>query len=147
MCVKGNLLVGSNYIIIGNLPLKNIYSMSYPYAKSYSIKKYFYVFFINANRYKNRHLSTKLLGPNNQEVHQCDQCNNTCETFQQLTEHRSKSHPRSLRAAEIAKRNHGQRSFLCEICGKAYTQSSHLWQHLRFHQGSVYLVYFNSFIT
>ncbi|XP_026481378.1 testis-specific zinc finger protein topi-like [Ctenocephalides felis] len=87
------------------------------------------------HRYKNRHLSIKLYGPDNVEVHQCDQCNTTSETYQLLMDHRSKSHPRSLRAAEIAKRNHGQRSFLCEICGKAYTQSSHLWQHLRFHQG------------
>ncbi|XP_032596338.1 testis-specific zinc finger protein topi isoform X2 [Drosophila grimshawi] len=27
------------------------------------------------------------------------------------------------------------RQYLCDICGKSYTQSSHLWQHLRFHQG------------
>lgn len=27
------------------------------------------------------------------------------------------------------------RQYLCEICGKSYTQSSHLWQHLRFHRG------------
>jgi uncharacterized Zn-finger protein len=27
------------------------------------------------------------------------------------------------------------RLYLCEFCGKSYTQSSHLWQHLRFHQG------------
>lgn len=26
------------------------------------------------------------------------------------------------------------RQYLCEVCGKSYTQSSHLWQHLRFHQ-------------
>uniref|UniRef100_A0A182MX68 C2H2-type domain-containing protein n=1 Tax=Anopheles culicifacies TaxID=139723 RepID=A0A182MX68_9DIPT len=30
--------------------------------------------------------------------------------------------------------NH-HRQFLCEKCGKTYTQSSHLWQHLRFHNG------------
>lgn len=27
------------------------------------------------------------------------------------------------------------RQYLCDVCGKSYTQSSHLWQHLRFHQG------------
>lgn len=27
------------------------------------------------------------------------------------------------------------RSYLCDVCGKSYTQSSHLWQHLRFHKG------------
>uniref|UniRef100_A0A182NAJ4 C2H2-type domain-containing protein n=1 Tax=Anopheles dirus TaxID=7168 RepID=A0A182NAJ4_9DIPT len=29
----------------------------------------------------------------------------------------------------------GSRPYLCEKCGKTYTQSSHLWQHLRFHNG------------
>lgn len=28
------------------------------------------------------------------------------------------------------------RPYLCEVCGKGYTQSSHLYQHLRFHKGS-----------
>uniref|UniRef100_A0A1B0CGR0 C2H2-type domain-containing protein n=2 Tax=Lutzomyia longipalpis TaxID=7200 RepID=A0A1B0CGR0_LUTLO len=27
------------------------------------------------------------------------------------------------------------RQYLCDVCGKSYTQSSHLWQHLRFHRG------------
>lgn len=27
------------------------------------------------------------------------------------------------------------RPYLCEVCGKGYTQSSHLYQHLRFHKG------------
>lgn len=31
--------------------------------------------------------------------------------------------------------NSRNRKYLCEVCGKTYTQSSHLWQHLRFHQG------------
>lgn len=28
------------------------------------------------------------------------------------------------------------RPYLCEVCGKGYTQSSHLYQHLRFHKGN-----------
>lgn len=33
--------------------------------------------------------------------------------------------------------NSRNRKYLCEVCGKTYTQSSHLWQHLRFHQGQL----------
>lgn len=29
------------------------------------------------------------------------------------------------------------RPYLCEVCGKGYTQSSHLYQHLRFHKGKM----------
>lgn len=32
--------------------------------------------------------------------------------------------------------NSRNRKFLCDVCGKTYTQSSHLWQHMRFHQGT-----------
>jgi uncharacterized Zn-finger protein len=43
----------------------------------------------------------------------------------ETTPHRGGSHQTSTRP----------RQYLCEVCGKSYTQSSHLWQHLRFHQG------------
>lgn len=33
------------------------------------------------------------------------------------------------------------RQYLCDVCGKSYTQSSHLWQHLRFHKGTILYLY------
>lgn len=43
--------------------------------------------------------------------------------------------PTSVRKGGIHQTSTRARQYLCEICGKSYTQSSHLWQHLRFHQG------------
>lgn len=39
--------------------------------------------------------------------------------------------------------NSKYRQYLCDVCGKSYTQSSHLWQHLRFHKGlsSLHILY------
>lgn len=37
--------------------------------------------------------------------------------------------------------NSKYRQYLCDVCGKSYTQSSHLWQHLRFHKGRFFCVY------
>lgn len=41
----------------------------------------------------------------------------------------------STRRGGIHQTSTRYREFLCEKCGKSYTQSSHLWQHLRFHMG------------
>jgi len=35
------------------------------------------------------------------------------------------------------------RQYLCDVCGKSYTQSSHLWQHLRFHRGVISSIFAN----
>uniref|UniRef100_A0A182KEK6 C2H2-type domain-containing protein n=1 Tax=Anopheles christyi TaxID=43041 RepID=A0A182KEK6_9DIPT len=40
----------------------------------------------------------------------------------------------ALKRTEVEESN-SDRPYLCEKCGKTYTQSSHLWQHLRFHNG------------
>lgn len=35
--------------------------------------------------------------------------------------------------------NSTTRPYLCDVCGKGYTQSSHLYQHLRFHNGMKFM--------
>ncbi|XP_050082684.1 testis-specific zinc finger protein topi-like [Anopheles aquasalis] len=85
----------------------------------------------------------------------CEICCAVFPTLAQLLEHRSKEHasvpvaptkpnvPQVKRKPETdlpkgdieGKTNELARPYLCEKCGKTYTQSSHLWQHLRFHNG------------
>uniref|UniRef100_A0A182T7Q1 C2H2-type domain-containing protein n=1 Tax=Anopheles maculatus TaxID=74869 RepID=A0A182T7Q1_9DIPT len=82
----------------------------------------------------------------------CEICGFCCNHIYKLLGHRAEKHaiaePGDTMAAEkpsastqkTVKRvdkeesNLG-RQFLCDKCGKTYTQSSHLWQHLRFHNG------------
>uniref|UniRef100_A0A4Y0BLC8 C2H2-type domain-containing protein n=1 Tax=Anopheles funestus TaxID=62324 RepID=A0A4Y0BLC8_ANOFN len=85
----------------------------------------------------------------------CELCGATCNHIYALLQHRTEEHsvasPDDGAAAEnppttyrpTVKRIRSEtpkepiqgRQFLCEQCGKTYTQSSHLWQHLRFHNG------------
>lgn len=51
------------------------------------------------------------------------------------TSTRIQKSPSSIRKGGGHQTSTRPRQYLCEICGKSYTQSSHLWQHLRFHQG------------
>jgi len=90
---------------------------------------------------------------NDVRVH-CELCNASFGTTEDLvthfkSKHREKSklkvneEPKtSTRVAATPSRRGGghqtstrPRAYLCDVCGKSYTQSSHLWQHLRFHQG------------
>ncbi|XP_052892832.1 testis-specific zinc finger protein topi-like [Anopheles moucheti] len=88
----------------------------------------------------------------------CELCGFTCNHISALLTHRSKHHsltcpdddggheadnsptigqPKRTAVKRVAERQESTsyRQFLCEKCGKTYTQSSHLWQHLRFHNG------------
>lgn len=88
----------------------------------------------------------------NQLLFVCEYCKISFETADTLVSHLHDRHlkkPRiviqpetSTRTLKSPTRRGGghqtsirPRQYLCEICGKSYTQSSHLWQHLRFHQG------------
>lgn len=51
------------------------------------------------------------------------------------TTSRTQKSPTAPRKGGFHQTSQKPRQYLCEICGKSYTQSSHLWQHLRFHQG------------
>lgn len=59
----------------------------------------------------------------------CEECNEIFSTAKELLVHHQKFHSISVGQNVLDRR------YLCEICGKSYTQSSHLWQHLRFHKG------------
>ena len=60
----------------------------------------------------------------------CEICGQVFDTAEGLLNHRNDAHNAPQR--EPSKK---YRQFLCDVCGKTYTQSSHLWQHLRFHRG------------
>lgn len=51
------------------------------------------------------------------------------------TSTRVQKSPSNLRRGGFHQTSNKFRQYLCEFCGKSYTQSSHLWQHIRFHQG------------
>ena len=48
---------------------------------------------------------------------------------------RAQKSPTAVRKGAGHQTSTRPRQYLCDVCGKSYTQSSHLWQHLRFHQG------------
>lgn len=84
----------------------------------------------------------------------CEMCFFVCPLAENLIDHYKEKHlkkgkvnaisetseriqkpPAASRRGGLHQTSSRPRQFLCEVCGKSYTQSSHLWQHLRFHQG------------
>lgn len=84
----------------------------------------------------------------------CEYCSTSFSEVHKLIVHHEEKHMSKLRkepstvplAENVVKRNQSGnnysaytstkwRQYLCDVCGKSYTQSSHLWQHLRFHKG------------
>lgn len=66
----------------------------------------------------------------------CEKCGQTCGTEpDNLISHIENAHSQK-RKTQDSSASTVSRPFLCEICGKRYTQSSHLYQHLRFHKGT-----------
>ncbi|XP_037050651.1 testis-specific zinc finger protein topi-like [Bradysia coprophila] len=74
----------------------------------------------------------------------CEKCEVVVDSADAMTSHAEEHYMRKSRwrnfeanSAPVAPSfpNSRNRKYLCEVCGKTYTQSSHLWQHLRFHQG------------
>lgn len=56
-------------------------------------------------------------------------------TTVELMQHSDEFHIKKRKPSEISAETISSRPYLCDICGKGYTQSSHLYQHLRFHKG------------
>uniref|UniRef100_A0A1A9WU83 C2H2-type domain-containing protein n=1 Tax=Glossina brevipalpis TaxID=37001 RepID=A0A1A9WU83_9MUSC len=66
----------------------------------------------------------------------CEYCEALFENTQECVNHYEEKHyKKNKREKDASGTSHKTRQYLCDICGKSYTQSSHLWQHLRFHQG------------
>lgn len=63
-----------------------------------------------------------------------DTCTKYCEHYEENHTKKGKEGMIATGGAEGGAISRS-RDYLCDICGKTYTQSSHLWQHLRFHQG------------
>lgn len=79
----------------------------------------------------------------------CDKCDVVVDSSEAISAHNEEHYVRKSRWRNFETNsnpmtpslaNSRNRKYLCEVCGKTYTQSSHLWQHLRFHQGQ--FVYF-----
>ncbi|XP_020813423.1 testis-specific zinc finger protein topi [Drosophila serrata] len=68
----------------------------------------------------------------------CDFCEVMFECASEVQPHNEEKHSSKKKREKDSRGSAAsgrQRQYLCDICGKSYTQSSHLWQHLRFHQG------------
>ncbi|XP_012155079.1 testis-specific zinc finger protein topi [Ceratitis capitata] len=66
----------------------------------------------------------------------CEYCDLVFENAQECVAHYEEKHYKKYkRDKDGAGTSSKTRQYLCDMCGKSYTQSSHLWQHLRFHQG------------
>jgi hypothetical protein len=99
------------------------------------------------------HFFPRLEPRTNELLFLCEICISTYPTAEEFVDHFKQKHQKKAKPDEVqetserklkpaASRRGGShqtstrpRQFLCEVCGKSYTQSSHLWQHLRFHQG------------
>ncbi|XP_055548649.1 testis-specific zinc finger protein topi [Wyeomyia smithii] len=106
------------------------------------------------HRYGNYHLFPRITKENSESPEtlkiSCELCGITFDNADSIFLHHTESHvpkrPTTLgsrrqpvekpaAASENSPPSSSTRPYLCELCGKTYTQSSHLWQHLRFHNG------------
>ncbi|XP_002054558.3 testis-specific zinc finger protein topi isoform X1 [Drosophila virilis] len=96
---------------------------------------------LQEHRYSCYHYFPRLSESGKRLVLPCEFCATNFEYAHEIQPHYEEKHlNKKKREKEL--RNSGNaatmgrlRQYLCDICGKSYTQSSHLWQHLRFHQG------------
>lgn len=90
--------------------------------------------------YMHRHITLHFFPRHNSATKEMEIVCEKCEFFsvhiKELVEHHNTDHTKkSLPQKKQNVSSKKPRPHLCDICGKSYTQSSHLWQHLRFHQG------------
>uniref|UniRef100_A0A1B0CGM3 Putative c2h2-type zn-finger protein n=1 Tax=Lutzomyia longipalpis TaxID=7200 RepID=A0A1B0CGM3_LUTLO len=83
------------------------------------------------HRYKTVHLFPRMCHIEGILLIMCECCGLFCKSAAQIVQHYEEKHLRKPKK-DLAPKD---RQYLCDVCGKSYTQSSHLWQHLRFHRG------------
>ncbi|XP_043656639.1 testis-specific zinc finger protein topi [Drosophila teissieri] len=92
---------------------------------------------LQEHRYTSYHYFPRLCENGKKLLLPCEFCDINFEFAHEILAHNEEKHL-NKKKREKETRNTGagrMRQYLCDICGKSYTQSSHLWQHLRFHQG------------
>ncbi|XP_017005005.2 testis-specific zinc finger protein topi [Drosophila takahashii] len=92
---------------------------------------------LQEHRYTSYHYFPRLSESGKKLLLPCEFCEVNFEFAHEILAHNEEKHL-NKKKREKETRNTGAgrlRQYLCDICGKSYTQSSHLWQHLRFHQG------------
>ncbi|XP_017057672.1 testis-specific zinc finger protein topi [Drosophila ficusphila] len=92
---------------------------------------------LQEHRYTSYHYFPRLSENGKKLLLPCEFCEVNFEFAHEILPHNEEKHL-NKKKREKETRNTGTgrlRQYLCDICGKSYTQSSHLWQHLRFHQG------------
>ncbi|XP_051862485.1 testis-specific zinc finger protein topi [Drosophila albomicans] len=100
---------------------------------------------LQEHRYSAYHYYPRLSESGKRMILPCDFCASNFEYAHEIQPHYEEKHLNKKKREKELRNNSGNaggnaavgrlRQYLCDICGKSYTQSSHLWQHLRFHQG------------
>lgn len=88
------------------------------------------------NRYLKKHYPTLNNRKSRQNEYFCEKCGEQFGLDMNALElHTETVHTKKGRTQNLPMTS-AVRPYLCEVCGKGYTQSSHLYQHLRFHKGN-----------
>lgn len=93
------------------------------------------------HRYSSYHYFPRLSENGKRLLLPCEFCAINFEYAHEILPHYEEKHLNKKKREKELRHNGNvsavrrMRQYLCDICGKSYTQSSHLWQHLRFHQG------------
>lgn len=93
-------------------------------------------FFFYSCRYTTNHFLALYNQRDARNEFMCEKCGQAFMTTVELIQHSDEYHIKKRKPTELTTESNSSRPYLCDICGKGYTQSSHLYQHLRFHKGN-----------